>query len=88
NQNYYKGWKVMVGSGKGEKALSFNGLIAAKVSPSDSGKEATFKFTSQPFVFGSIISLFAAIAVMIIFFQPDKAAAIVKKLEYYVFRQS
>lgn len=88
NQNYYKGWKVRVGSGKDEKALSFNGLIAAKISPSDSGKEIAFHFTSKPFIFGATISFFAVITAIIIFLRPNKVAAIIRNTESYVFRQS
>ncbi|MBI2144228.1 hypothetical protein HYU17_03705 [Candidatus Woesearchaeota archaeon] len=83
SQNYYKGWKA-----DGGKALSFNGLLAAKVSPSDSGKEMTFRFSSLALALGSIVSALSAIAAALIFWKPDKAAAFVKKLRPYVFRQS
>ncbi len=83
NQNYYKGWKSDSG-----KTLSFNGLLAAKVSPSDSGKEITFSFSSPPFIFGSVISILSVIAAVAVFLKPSKTAAAVKKVQSLVFRQS
>ena len=89
NENYYKGWNSNVG-----QTLSFNGLIAAKVSPSDSGKEVTFRFTSKAFNIGLIVSILSIIAAIAAFWKPGKAAAIiaplarfVNKLEAYIFRQ-
>ena len=86
NQNYYKGWKADVADVG--KTLSFNGLLAAKVSPADSGKEITFRFSSPPFVLGSVISILSVIAAITMLLNPNKAAATVKKIQSLVFRQS
>ncbi|MEK6837239.1 MAG: hypothetical protein AABX69_01185, partial [Nanoarchaeota archaeon] len=83
NQNYYKGWKA-----NGRKALSFNGLLAVKVNPADSGKEVTFRFSSPPFIFGSVISILSVIAAVGMFWKPSKTARVVKKVQSLVFRQS
>ncbi len=86
NQNYYKGWKVKIGAGSSVKASSLNGLLAARVSPSDSGKEITFRFSSPPFIFGSTVSILSVIAAVAVFWKPNKTAAAVKKVQSLVFR--
>ncbi len=92
NQNYYKGWDF---DGSSKEAGSRRGLLAALIRKGDLGREATFTFSSPPFVLGSIISLFAAVAAAVAFWKPNRAAALtgpsarlVEKLESYVFRQS
>ncbi len=95
NENYYKGWSANVAGDNSNKAFSFAGLLAAKLSPADSGREIVFRFSSPPFMVGAIISLIAAAIAIVLFLKPNKAAAvagpaakILKKLESYVFRQS
>ena len=89
NENYYKGWSSNVG-----QAMSYNGLISVQVSPSDSGKEVTFRFTSKAFSIGLIVSILSIIAAILVFWKPGKIAAAaapvakaINKLESYVFRQ-
>ncbi len=92
NQNYYKGWKF---DGSSKEAGSRRGLLAALIKKGDLGREVTFKFSSPPFILGSIISILAVAAAAAAFWKPSKAAALaapaaklVRKLESYVFRQS
>ena len=97
NENYYKGWSANVagGSDGSSRAFSSAGLLAARIGPGDSGKEIVFRFSSLPFLVGTVISLIAAAIAMAVFLKPNRAVAvagpaarILKKLESYVFRQS
>ncbi|MBI2141781.1 hypothetical protein HYU16_05165 [Candidatus Woesearchaeota archaeon] len=85
NQNYYKGWSF---NGLSGEAGSHRGMLAALIRKGDLGKTVAFSYASRPFAFGTIISLFTAIAAIAAFWRPNKAEAVVRKAQSLVFRQS
>ncbi len=64
NQNYYKGWKA---SNKKEK--SYNGLLAAEVTPDE--KVVEFSYKPKSFATGAAISAIAFLLSLLILFKPE-----------------
>jgi uncharacterized membrane protein YfhO len=81
NQNYFKGWKAQIEGKDQTNAVSYKGMLAAKVSAADSGKEVTFKFTSTSFKLGAIISILTIIAAIFFLIKPGKTEFVFKLIE-------
>lgn len=92
NQNYYEGWGF---DGSVSEAGSYRGLLAALIRKPDLGKTLSFSYSSQSFVLGAIISTISLLAATLLLWKPAAAARLsapaaawLRKIESYVFRQS
>lgn len=64
NQNYYPGWKA---SNNNEK--SYNGLLAAEITPDD--KSIEFNYKPRSFAIGAVVSAAALLLSLLILFKPQ-----------------